>query len=228
MQNTWDRNDTVYSNDKIQVPYQDGYTTPARDITYLQPDAMSTVGRKSVGGAYSVDGTISQLGYGTPSFSSQTIVPHEATSSDKPSIPRLCLRIWQVISSAATFAFQAAGPAVARMDFPFEPALQYFVFGVTILSLMWGSFLIYVYLTRRYGKGGKVNRPVLCIGDTFITVCLGVGVIFEISKYPCPPGTMNGMCDMFNTGLFFGVTLFTVSTAATLWDIFGSLESIRN
>jgi hypothetical protein len=112
MQNTWDRNDTVYSNDKIQVPYQDGYTTPARDITYLQPDAMSTVGRKSVGGAYSVDGTISQLGYGTPSFSSQTIVPHEATSSDKPSIPRLCLRIWQVISSAATFAFQAAGPAV--------------------------------------------------------------------------------------------------------------------
>ncbi|KAG2185640.1 hypothetical protein INT44_002433 [Umbelopsis vinacea] len=227
MQNSWDKNDTYYSDDKMQVPYQDGYTT-APTNTYSPPDAMSTAGRKSLGGAYSVDGSIGQLGYAPPSFSSQTILPDESTLPVKPNFPRLCIRIWQLIASAATFAFQAGAPAFAGKGFPFEPALLYFVFGVSSVSFMWSSFLIYVYLTRRYGKGGKVKRPVLCIGDTFITICLGVGVFFEISKYPCAPGTLDGMCDMFNTGIFFGVTLFTVSTVATLWDIFGSLESIRN
>jgi hypothetical protein len=111
MQNSWGNNDTFFNDDKMQVPYLDGYTT-APTNTLSQHDAMSSVGRKSVGGSYSVDGSIGQLGYAPPSFGSQTILPDGSTVPIKPSFPRLCIRIWQLIASAATFAFQAGAPAV--------------------------------------------------------------------------------------------------------------------
>ena len=112
MQNSWGNNDTFFHDDKMQVPYLDGYTT-APTNTLSHPDAMSSVGRKkSVGGSYSVDGSIGQFGYAPPSFSSQTILPDGSTVHTKPSFPRLCIRIWQLIASAATFAFQAGAPAV--------------------------------------------------------------------------------------------------------------------
>jgi hypothetical protein len=122
MQNSWDKNDTFFSDDKMQVPYLDGYTT-APTNTYSQPDAMSTAGRKSIGGAYSVDGSIGQLGYAPPSFSSQTILPDGSTLAVKPSFPRLCIRIWQLIASTATFAFQAGAPAVDIQLFFCAPSL---------------------------------------------------------------------------------------------------------
>lgn len=111
MQNSWGNNDTFFNDDKMQVPYLDGYTT-APTNTLSQHDAMGSVGRKSVGGSYSVDGSISQLGYAPPSFTSQTILPDGNAVRIKPSFPRLCIRIWQLIASVATFAFQVSAPAV--------------------------------------------------------------------------------------------------------------------
>jgi hypothetical protein len=112
MQNSWENNDTLFNDEKMQVPYLDGYTT-APTNTLSQHDAMSSVGRKSVAGSYSVDGSNGQLGYAPPSFSSQTILPDGSTVPIKPSFPRLCIRIWQLIASTATFAFQAGAPAVS-------------------------------------------------------------------------------------------------------------------
>lgn len=112
MQNAWEKNDTWYGEEKMQVPYHDGYTAH----TYHMPDTMSpTTGRKSMGdGSNSIHGSASQLGYTPLSFGSQTVImANEATADTKPSFARLCLRIWQVISSIGTFAFQASAPAVS-------------------------------------------------------------------------------------------------------------------
>ncbi|KAJ2961059.1 hypothetical protein NQZ79_g3601 [Umbelopsis isabellina] len=175
----------------------------------------------------SVNGTVSHMEYPKSVFTSEVEeLPEKPVS--KPSFARMCLRVWQIIASVGTFAFQAGASPVAKMDFPYEPALLYYVYGVTSLSLFWGSFQIYVYLTRRYGKGGKVKRAVLCIADLMVTIFVGIGVFFEISKYPCQPGTQNGLCDMLNTGTAFGVSLFVTLATATLWDIFGALGGIRN
>lgn len=135
MQNSWEKSDTSYGDDKMEVPYQDGYT----NHTYRRPDTMSTAPtRKSVGGNYSVDGSINQLAYPTPSFSSQTvIVPNETTAPPKPCFARLCIRIWQIIASIGTFAFQAGAPTVRKDDF--DEIWQMYIL------ILWGLIL----------KGGK-------------------------------------------------------------------------
>jgi hypothetical protein len=115
MQNSWEKSDTSYGDDKMEMPYQDGYT----NHSYRMPDTMSTAPtRKSAGGNYSVNGSINQLAYPTPSFSSQTvIVPNETTAPSEPCFARLCIRIWQIIASFGTFAFQAGAPAVRKVDY---------------------------------------------------------------------------------------------------------------
>ncbi|KAI8140763.1 hypothetical protein BJV82DRAFT_715351 [Fennellomyces sp. T-0311] len=168
-----------------------------------------------------------------PSIDPESIYPpkiqEQNDKSPTPNKSRLALRIWQTIAAPGTFILQASASAYANHDPPsaINVALLYFVYGVCSASFIWSSFMIYVYFTRRFGTAGKVKRAVTFAVDTFFAVLVGIGVSSEIGMYKCPPGELDGWCDLFNTGIFFGVSLFVTYVAHSLWTIFSSLSFIR-
>lgn len=93
--------------------------------------------------------------------------------------------------------------------------------------MIWSSFNIFVYMSRRFGKGGKIKRFISTLFDLCLAALFGVNVFYEIAIYRCKPGTHQGYCDFYNTGLFFLMTLFFTYVIHALWDIFGSMYCLR-
>lgn len=78
-------------------------------------------------------------------------------------------------------------------DMPFsKKGLLYYVYVVDWLSFLFSLFTIYVYLTRRFGKGGKVKRPISFLLDAFFAALFGVGAFYQFALYQCPPGGYDG------------------------------------
>ncbi|KAI8342946.1 hypothetical protein BC941DRAFT_508412, partial [Chlamydoabsidia padenii] len=74
--------------------------------------------------------------------------------------------------------------------------------------MLWAMFMIYVYLTRRFGNTGKVKRPIAFAIDTALAALFGVATFYQFVTYNCPFGRYNGWCDFHNTGRFFLLSLF--------------------
>ncbi|CDS07953.1 hypothetical protein LRAMOSA01902 [Lichtheimia ramosa] len=111
----------------------------------------------------------------------------------KPSKARLLLRFWQLIAAIGAFGFQVGATPYSGQDMPFSTkGLLYYVYVIDWLSFLFSLFTIYVYLTRRFGKGGKVKRPISFLLDAFFAALFGVGAFYQFALYQCPPGYYDG------------------------------------
>ncbi|KAI8372698.1 uncharacterized protein BYT42DRAFT_615911 [Radiomyces spectabilis] len=141
---------------------------------------------------------------------------------------RMSLRVIQLLSCIGLFGFQAgASPWSNEMPFQNNVGLLYYVYAICCVAFIWSSFMVYVYLTRRYRQANNLKRGVALAVDAILATLLGVGVCFESATYACTPGQYHGWCDFFNTGLFFGMLLFASYTFSSLWDLFGGLDCLR-
>lgn len=73
-----------------------------------------------------------------------------------------------------------------------KPDLLYLGYVISWLSIIWSSFNIFVYLTRRFGNGHKIKRFVSTLLDISLTALFGVCVFYQIATYKCKPGLHNG------------------------------------
>ncbi|KAG2215972.1 hypothetical protein INT45_003172 [Circinella minor] len=145
-----------------------------------------------------------------------------------PNKGRFFVRVWQMIAAIGAFGFQVGATPYSGHDMPFSKiGLLYYIYAICWFSFIWSLFNIYVYLTRRFGKGSKIKRPVSILMDCFIAALFGVGTFYEFAMYKCPPGAYDGWCNFFNTGSFFLVTLFATYVLQTLWDVFGGMSCLR-
>ncbi|KAI9272690.1 hypothetical protein BDA99DRAFT_498980 [Phascolomyces articulosus] len=146
----------------------------------------------------------------------------------KPNKGRFFVRVWQMIAAIGAFGFQMGATPYSGHEMPFSRVgLLYYVYAICWFSFLWSLFNIYVYLTRRFGQAGKIKRPVSILMDCFLAALFGVGTFYEFAMYKCPPGTYDGWCNFFNTGLFFCVSLFLTYVIQTLWDVFGGMACLR-
>lgn len=101
MQNAWEKNDGWSAESKTEVPtFNDGFTLPPLADSKSRLDTNS------------YNGTVSHTEYPKSVFTSEVEeVPEKPVS--KPSFPRMCLRVWQIIASVGTFAFQAGASPVS-------------------------------------------------------------------------------------------------------------------
>ncbi|KAG2205446.1 hypothetical protein INT46_007657 [Mucor plumbeus] len=124
------------------------------------------------------------------------VVPELSSSkstSGKPSLPRFILRIWQFFAAIGAFGFQVGASPYSEEPVPFgKLGLLYYGYVVCWLSIVWSSFNIFVYLTRRFGKGNKIKRFVSTLLDLVLAALFGVCVFYEIATYRCKPGMHNG------------------------------------
>ncbi|KAF7730418.1 hypothetical protein EC973_002225 [Apophysomyces ossiformis] len=168
-------------------------------------------------------------------------IDHEADKADiiveqevaephhKPNKGRLFFRFWQVIAAIGAFGFQVGATPYSHQPMPFSTkGLLYYVYAICWVSFLWSLFMIFVYLTRRFGHAGKVKRPLLFVVDLLLAAMFGVGIFYEIAEYRCPPGYYDGWCNFFNTGLFFLMSLFVTYVLLALWDLFGGLSFLRS
>ncbi|CAO3617515.1 unnamed protein product [Mucor fragilis] len=152
----------------------------------------------------------------------------ESLAREKPSLPRFLLRIWQFFAAIGAFGFQVGASPYSEEPMPFgKPDLLYYGYVVCWLSIVWSSFNVFVYLTRRFGKGNKIKRFVSTLLDLVLAALFGVCVFYEIATYHCKPGMHNGWCNFYNTGLFFLMSLFLSYVVHALWDIFGAMSCLR-
>ncbi|ORZ23630.1 hypothetical protein BCR42DRAFT_487562 [Absidia repens] len=151
------------------------------------------------------------------------------SSFHPPNIGRLVIRFWQFIAAIGALGFQIGASHYSGIAFVFrDPTLQYYTYAIDFMSLMWVLFLIYVYLTRRFGGNtGKVKRPVAFVTDTALSVMFGVSSFYQFATYNCPPGRYNGWCDFHNTGRFFLLSLFLSYAIMMCWDLFGGCNCLR-
>ncbi|KAG0174413.1 hypothetical protein DFQ28_007683 [Apophysomyces sp. BC1034] len=155
--------------------------------------------------------------------------PEVVKEDHKPNKGRLCFRFWQVLAAIGAFGFQVGATPYSQQPMPFSTkGLLYYVYAICWVSFLWSLFMIFVYLTRRFGHAGKVKRPVLFAVDVLLAAMFGVGIFYEIAEYRCPPGDYNGWCNFFNTGLFFLMSLFVTYVLLALWDLFGGLSLLRS
>ncbi|SAM02913.1 hypothetical protein [Absidia glauca] len=112
----------------------------------------------------------------------------------KPNKGRLVVRFWQAIAAVGAFGFQIGASSYAGTPFLFDDAkLQYYTYAIDLVSLLWALFMIYVYLTRRFGSNtGKVKRPIAFAVDTALAALFGVATFYQFATYNCPPGQYNG------------------------------------
>lgn len=68
-----------------------------------------------------------------------------------------------------------------------------------------------------------MRRLILIILDLVMALLWGIGVIIEVAKYSCKPGTLDGWCDFYNTSIFFGFLSFAIYIVLVGFDVFGSL-----
>ncbi|ORY95944.1 hypothetical protein BCR43DRAFT_516013 [Syncephalastrum racemosum] len=201
-------------NEKTLIESPKSYTPPP------SPPALSPLPPPSI-----------QASHPPPSMKPSQTEPCEKPvhGTQRPSPIRLGMRVWQLLAALGAFAFQAGASPYAMRPMPFSEnmALVYFVYALFWISFTWSLFEIYVYLTRLRGRGGKVKRIIAFAVDAILAALMGVGVCYEIALYKCPPGQYDGWCDFFNTGLFFGVSLFSTYILTALWDLFGGLTCIR-
>ncbi|KAI9499393.1 hypothetical protein BDB00DRAFT_898734 [Zychaea mexicana] len=143
---------------------------------------------------------------------------------------RVILRTWQAIAAPAVFILQAGASAYTNHDTPaaINVVLLYFVCGACSASFIWSLFMIYVYFSRRFGNGGKVKRTVAFGVDVCFAVLLGIGVCAEIGMYKCPPGELEGWCDLFNSGIFFGKIIYYTYNNPAVYVTFEVVSHIRN
>ncbi|KAI8639398.1 hypothetical protein BD408DRAFT_435140 [Parasitella parasitica] len=119
--------------------------------------------------------------------------PNNDSASEKPSLPRFILRIWQFFAAIGAFGFQVGASPYSGEPIPFgKLGLLYYGYTVCWVSIVWSSFNIFVYLTRRFGKGHKVKRFVSTLFDFILAALFGVCVFYEIATYQCKPGMHNG------------------------------------
>ncbi|KAI8881994.1 hypothetical protein K501DRAFT_295536 [Backusella circina FSU 941] len=150
-------------------------------------------------------------------------------ASHRPSRSRLILRVWQFVAAIGAFGFQVGASPYSEEPIPFEKLdLLYYGYVVCWISIIWSSFHIFVYLTRRFGTGKKIKKVISIIFDWFLAALFGVCIFYEIATYKCKPGLHNGWCNFFNTGLFFLMSLFLSYIIHALWDIFGSMNCLRS
>ncbi|KAI8884213.1 hypothetical protein K501DRAFT_313293 [Backusella circina FSU 941] len=146
----------------------------------------------------------------------------------KPSKPRFFIRVWQFIAAIGAFGFQIGATPYSQESIPFEDhKLLYFAYGISWISILWSAFNIFVYLSRRFGKGNKIKRFVSTALDLALAALFAVCAFYQIATYSCKPGTYNGWCNFFNTGLFFLMSLFVTYAIHTIWDIFGAMSCLR-
>ncbi|KAI8333107.1 hypothetical protein BC941DRAFT_504900 [Chlamydoabsidia padenii] len=154
----------------------------------------------------------------------EPVQPHH-----KPNKGRLVIRFWQVLAAIGAFGFQIGASPYAGIPFLFQEAkLQYYTYAIDLVSLLWALFMIYVYLTRRFGSNtGKVRRPIAFAVDTALAALFGVATFYQFASYNCPPGYYNGWCNFHNTGKFFLLSLFLSYIIMMFWDLFGGCTCLR-
>ncbi|KAI8071581.1 hypothetical protein BC940DRAFT_233987 [Gongronella butleri] len=139
-----------------------------------------------------------------------------------PSKWRLLLRFIQFIASIGHLGFAAGASPYSGEPVPFDSAACfYYLFAVAILSIIWSCFQMSHYCMRRFSKSAKMNRPIMLGIDLLLTLLWGIGVIVEVAKYNCPPGTHNGWCNFYNVSIFWGFLAFASFIAAVGWDTVG-------
>ncbi|SAM02020.1 hypothetical protein [Absidia glauca] len=146
-----------------------------------------------------------------------------------PSMARLLVRFWQSLAALGALGFQIGASPYSGIPSVFRDLkLQYYTYSVDVLSLLWAMFMIYVYLTRRFGGNtGKVKRPIAFAMDTSLAILFGVATFYQFASYNCPPGRYNGWCDFHNTGRFFLLSLFLTYSIMMCWDLFGGCSCLR-
>ncbi|KAI8086206.1 uncharacterized protein BX664DRAFT_335166 [Halteromyces radiatus] len=147
----------------------------------------------------------------------------------KPNKGRLIIRFWQVLAAVGAFAFQIGATPYSDVPFVFQSSnLQYYTYAIDLVSLLWALFMIFVYLTRRFGgRTGKVKRPIAFAVDIALAALFGVASFYQFAIYNCPPGQYNGWCHFHNTGKFFLLSLFLSYLIMTCWDLFGGCTCLR-
>ncbi|CAO3629303.1 unnamed protein product [Cunninghamella blakesleeana] len=118
----------------------------------------------------------------------------------------------------------------SHVPFVFEDAkLQYYTYAIDLIAFLWAAFMIFVYLTRRFGtNSGKVKRPIAFAVDTVLAAAFGVASFYQFATYNCPPGYYDGWCNFHNTGKFFLLSLFISYVINMFWDFFGGLTCLRS
>jgi hypothetical protein len=89
------------------------------------------------------------------------------------------------------------------------------------MSIIYSGYHIFHYLFRRFGKAEKIKRMILILCDLFMALMWGIGIIVEIAKYTCKPGSK--WCNFYNTSIFFGFISFVIYIVMLGWDAYGAM-----
>ncbi|KAI7869949.1 hypothetical protein BDF14DRAFT_1777839 [Spinellus fusiger] len=162
----------------------------------------------------------------TTAAATEAALPPKWEEKRKPSKARLLLRFLQFLGAVGSLGFAAGASPFAGISPPLASvACFYFLFAVAIVSFLWAGFHLGHYVYRRLAHGAKMNRPAMTGLDTLLAILWGVGVIVEVTKYPCPPGGFNHWCDFYNVSIFWGFLSFALFIAAAVWDVVGACLS---
>jgi hypothetical protein len=127
------------------------------------------------------------------------------------------------------FCFQAGAGPFSGQPIPqhIDLASFYLLYVVAWITIILSIFHTVIYMKRRFGRGEKVKRYIIILIDIVMAVLWGAGVISEIIKNQCSPGSYYHWCDFYTIARFWGSIELVLFVLAVGWDVVGSCSRKR-